>query len=568
MQDRSEALRDLIATRLMPGGETPLADALRLARTIRSPVQAVSRVWFDLSDTDAFDQCVAQSVNWMAERPKGSGQPRSGVPLPDEAWKAEAFDVTDELGANPSKAVRLVASDGVLWAARLDWPDPTCPRSWVSEFFVEKRHGQMARFGAQLTCVRRGECPPFDITRPTVIQRVLENLSAEADGRPLADQVEPLDRSEIGELVELLYREDRRLPVVVITEGEDGQTGVPLDVLSRRIAGSAHIVHLGPEAAWELTHRVGKRMSAFNGAVRLYQPGLREIDEDPFGHPLWLRGAQPQDALVRNLAGRVLPAAFLDRADRVFPRYAAVRDAVSRQALRSRSEIRVSAPDRELELAYSQAAELTEERDEWHSLALEEQDRRLDAEKEVERLKSEVARLEAKGKVLEYSAGHRENFHSEASAPRALASYDDLEDWADEVLGDAVYLHQAALKDCRKNGHESMLPRIEAALLIMRDHMSPARATNDASHREIAKQKLAELGMDDTACFSDRDEARRRPQYSVRYEGDTRVLFDHLKYGNGYNNANQIRIYYLWDDERKRHVVGKMPSHLPNNLTN
>jgi hypothetical protein len=57
--------------------------------------------------------------------------------------------------------------------------------------------------------------------------------------------------------------------------------------------------------------------------------------------------------------------------------------------------------------------------------------------------------------------------------------------------------------------------------------------------------------------------------YSVPYgNDDTRVLYDHFKYGNGYDNANQFRMYYFWDVERKRLVIGKMPSHLRNNLTN
>jgi len=54
----------------------------------------------------------------------------------------------------------------------------------------------------------------------------------------------------------------------------------------------------------------------------------------------------------------------------------------------------------------------------------------------------------------------------------------------------------------------------------------------------------------------------------VPHGHETRVLYDHLKYGTGYDNANQVRIYYFWDDEKQQHVVGKMPSHLPNNLTN
>ena len=84
---------------------------------------------------------------------------------------------------------------------------------------------------------------------------------------------------------------------------------------------------------------------------------------------------------------------------------------------------------------------------------------------------------------------------------------------------------------------------------------------------ENARRKLAEIGMSDSACFVDREEAARRPGYSVPYEGRTEYLYDHIKFGNGYDNANQVRIYYFWDGRGKRFVIGKMPSHLRNNLT-
>lgn len=112
-----------------------------------------------------------------------------------------------------------------------------------------------------------------------------------------------------------------------------------------------------------------------------------------------------------------------------------------------------------------------------------------------------------------------------------------------------------------------MLERMSAALIVIRDYVVPFRIHGGLERRALAREKLGELGMEDTPCFAVRDEAKRTPGYSVQYEGETWVLFDHIKYGNGYDNANQIRIYYFWDESRRRFVIGKMPSHLRNNLT-
>ncbi|MBN9555767.1 MAG: hypothetical protein J0H61_14035, partial [Alphaproteobacteria bacterium] len=113
-----------------------------------------------------------------------------------------------------------------------------------------------------------------------------------------------------------------------------------------------------------------------------------------------------------------------------------------------------------------------------------------------------------------------------------------------------------------------MLDRIQRALLVIRDFVVPSRICGGLERVNLAREKLAELGMVDTACFVNRDEAKRTAGYTISYEGRVVVLSDHIKYGNGYDNANQIRIYYAWDEVRQRFVIGKMPSHLRNNLTN
>jgi len=212
--------------------------------------------------------------------------------------------------------------------------------------------------------------------------------------------------------------------------------------------------------------------------------------------------------------------------------------------------------------------EAEEERDSWQSLAQEEQNNRLSAEAEIEQLKVDVIRLETKAATLEYHLENRSTrIITESRADKPLTSYEDLDSWAEDVLGEHIYIHQMALKDCKKNGHPNMLKRVEKTLRAIRDYVVPAHLKGGLDLRELARSKLTEIGMEDKACFVDRDEARRTPGYSVQYENETRVLSDHIKYGNGYDNANQIRIYYFWDDRRKRFVIGKMPSHLPNNLT-
>jgi len=515
-------------------------------------IRSVSRVWFELTDKAAFDKCIQLSLEWMADRARTA--------LPREAWEGETFDVTDILGANLTKGVRINAVDGALWAGRLDFPDPTHPRVWVTELFAQRQIGQLTRFGSQLTCVIRGESPTFDVTRPNLVSRVLETLSAEADDWELSEVPIQLAEGDIDSLVTLLYQPERRLPVVVISENEDGNTRIAPKTLGRQCAGAAHLVYLSSGASWQLTRTIGKRMSVFQGAVRLYMPGLTDENEDPYRHPLWLSSGG--EALLREISSRVLPFEFLrSNGASDFYRFSTIRDIVERR--------NHSVGQTNLEFLKLEIRELEEDRDTWRGLATSEQDRARALDAEIERLKAEFARVEAKNSALEYQLKNRSVVPKPETVPdRNLNSYDDLEDWADEVLGEHVHIHASALKDCRKHGHERMLSKIESALLVIRDYLVPARRESGKELRALADQKLNELGMEDTPCFVDREEAKQVPGYSVPYDGQTRVLFDHIKYGNGYDNANQIRIYYFWDEEKKRFVVGKMPTHLRNNLTN
>lgn len=358
----------------------PLRARLQVQRPVIRPV---SRVWFELTDKSAFEVSIDLSLKWMTGRAQAK--------LPAAAWRGESFDVTDVLGANPTKAVRISASDGDIWAARLDFPDPENPRTWVTEFFAEHRKGHLSRFGTQLTCVIRGNSPPFDFTRPTVVRRILDNLSAEADSWQLTNSAHKVEASDVLDFVNLLYLPDRRLPVIAISEGAEGTTCVAPNELAQAIAGAAHIVHLSTEASWELTRTVTKRMSAFNGAVRMYAPGLKEDEEDPYQHPLWLMQPEDSGAFTKSLAARVLPYAFSTSVEADdFPRFAALREAAAKQELRQRpAESENEQIQVEVELLKLELERLEDDRDAWQALAQDEETKRIASEAELERLKDE-----------------------------------------------------------------------------------------------------------------------------------------------------------------------------------
>lgn len=92
---------------------------------------------------------------------------------------------------------------------------------------------------------------------------------------------------EIDDLQGLITSEQRRLPLVLVSE-LNGQTlaGDLHEQLASDVCGLAHTVRLNNEASWELTSRLGKEWSCYNGAVRLFWPF--KFNRDNFrAHPLW-----------------------------------------------------------------------------------------------------------------------------------------------------------------------------------------------------------------------------------------------------------------------------------------
>ncbi len=545
-----------------------LAQALRpLRASTRSPegsvvLRPVSRISFDLTDTDAFEKAARFAVDWLASK--------AGGVLPAEALELKGFDTRGIDGFHPCHVVRLDDAQGSVWASRVDEPgsNPEAGETWSTELFVERRSSSLVRFGAQLTARRSAGAEPLRPSRPRLVHDLLRELSAEADGEAIRETVTRITGSDVSGFADLIYRGDRRLPIVAVSTDDRGGSQIDLRKLAVRLSGAAHLAALDPDASWELTRLLDKRMSTFNGAVRIYMPGVVEDEEDPYQHPLWLvRSSGQNPRLIDTLAERIFPLGFRDRdGETRFWHLAQLRQAAS--AAEARRKVGTEADQLRSEIAAlnDQIDELKETLETAEALERIAAGNEKAARHEVEQLKAENDRL--RGALYRFQAIGAANDQAQAKpVDRALESYEELEDWADEVLGPHIIIHRKALKDCRQNGHPDMLQRIANTLIAIRDHWIPHKLEGGLERRDAAVKALATLGVEDEACFARREKAREKPEYSVRDGDVTRVLYDHFKYGNSRNNAEQFRIYYSWDDDARRLIIGKMPSHLPNDMS-
>lgn len=530
-------------------------------------VYPVSRISFSLTDKHAFEKSAHFAVKWLKRKVGGD--------LPNEANALASFDTRGEDGLNPCHAVRLDDHTGSIWAARIDEPGskPRAGEIWSTELFVERPVGGLVRFGAQLMARRptgHPNQPPLRPSRPRLVYDLLRTLSAEADGEMINDTTIGLTTSgDADTLARLIYNPHRRLPIVVVSTTSDVWAPLDLHKLGVRLSGAAHLYSAGPETSWELTRLVGKRMSTFNGGVRIYMQGLVEDEEDPYEHPLWLNSTQePNPRLIDQLAERILPLGFQDNEGGTrFWHIGQLRKAAAATITLEKVGSETEQLRAQITALRDEIFDLKEQLEIAGGLERIASSAEKEAQQDVEYMRAEISRLKKENYRLRNAPGYGDDAASAEHQDRALKSYDDLEDWAEEVLGPHISIHHKALKDCGKNGHPDMLGRIASTLIAIRDYWIPSKLEGGLIKKEAAKKALAELGVEDESCFARREKATEKPEYSVRDGKITRILYDHFKYGNSRQNSEQFRIYYSWDDEHKRLIIGKMPSHLPNDVS-
>lgn len=124
--------------------------------------------------------------------------------------------------------------------------------------------------------------------RPGVVRQLVDELNIQLDGRVLGQPLE-VTTASVGHYLAFLEDKERQLPVVAISRDEDGETFIDPESTADKLLGLAHVAVIDDSASWLITEVIGKPLSCFRGAVRIYWPQFGLID-DPFYHRLFVGG--------------------------------------------------------------------------------------------------------------------------------------------------------------------------------------------------------------------------------------------------------------------------------------
>lgn len=550
--------------------KTNFQNRIAIGQTPFSRVRSVSQVLLTFRSGDpkkTFVEIRKEALQWLAKR--------AGRRLPDHAWDGESFDML-EVGAQPVSAVALESP--VYWCCRVSDADKEVPqRSWTTECGVLEDTNGDVLFGCRLQCVALGESPQFDATIPGVVRQVVSKHHAYLDDCPTMLKASHVATDcEVEALVALLLDRRRIRPVIAISQGaKDGHDGrgiIDADDLARLTVGAAHVVTLTGDASYALTGQLGKEFSVFHQAVRTYRPGM-DIDEDsPGDHPIALPSSVEE---------------WSDGGPRAFHRFLverALRDTVVgvdiHGQLPSFADIHAQALKQKRNRAGKQGAS---DKD-LLALALEENDsinRKLKDDEETykgllqaadaDRKQIETERDQARTDIRSIQARlmHVEAALQASGKPEPVSipdSFDGLEDWCRVFLSGKVHVMPRAYRIAMKSTFSN--PELAyKTLLILRDHYVPMRSEGGLDRKMAYEQALAALGLEESQSFAGTRAGEEGDEYKVTYNGRPKTLDRHIKGSNSREERFGFRLYFFWDSESQRAVVGSFPTHLATRAT-
>lgn len=492
--------------------------------------------------------------------------------IPDAAWRGESFEI-DADNSERAAAVRL--EDPKYWAFRFAERLKDANRIWTTEVGLAEISPEEAVFGCRVICSQRGDAEPIPRSIPRFVRSIAFVENAFLDGRSTSpDPWFVNDALQLEAFLELLFDPTRRHPVVVFSlpEGSNDptQTAIPVLGFLRRTIGFVHTVVLGSDAAFELTEDVGQEFSVFQQAIRTYNPGF-DPDRDLWtDHPVAMAhtirdwsdedddGKAFTDFLVHQALRPTRPRDELEHEQPPFHKIKQLSAQLAREQARQAgdddSELLVLAEE-ELVAAKRQ----TEDSLDLAVAAEAEKDEALD---EVRQIKASYIALQQR--LASLQSGVQAGNTQEDERPESLK---DIGDWARRHLSGDVELLDRAVKAATRSDFQDV-GLVYDALLMMRDCYVPMRRKGGKDKLDAYRVRLAELGLEDTKCFKQDNKAKNfGGDYFVRYQGDRRELDWHLKGRSSRDERYGFRLYYFWDAETSRVVVGYLPGHLKNDVT-
>ena len=558
------------AVQLIVPGHPQVRNTFQLAATIPSQ---------ERHKREAFQEAVQVILSWVQ---------RKLPDIPDAKFLPEAMSGSSFRIELPGQWVEAVGLEREgIWALRLEQPDAPSPygdhmavpgRTWITDLSLSRTVSEV-QFGCRISCASLPYATaPVTLTRPRVVLELARSVGL-TDLLPLSDKAWRLNsETDLDTLRELLVSPSRKLPLTLLTQPDARETRVPVrefvldyEALAKDLQGFSHVALMPRDLGFLWTERMGRRWTAYNGAVITYRPGMNLQEDPPYLHPkvllnnilFWrhndLEGERAFSAFLVEKARAFLADRPMNWQGVAF--YPEVR---VRQAQEARKKAAENADwqglyEAEIEALKNQAEESTKQAQQFCDLASRTETERDAVAEENKRLRAALDALRAS---LRAKTG--------ADPDESLTlpeTYEDIPTWVAKELAGRLVLHpraQNALKDAR---YEEIGLVVRALLLLAKEYRD---SRTGLGKREAFESKAEEHHLRLSGSIDKGRAYQEGEEYFVIYpfgSSRRRFLELHLRKGSTKDDRYCLAIYFFWDDETQQVVVGWLPSHLENRMS-
>jgi hypothetical protein len=461
------------------------------------------------------------------------------------------------------RALSRAAADSELFS--LDWTHPADAdpsTAWVTNVVIA-RHGDLLQAAILLRIsTTRVVLRPvrFDLWRPRIVTGILERYRVSVDGWEVPQNVEQLSSPQVQQYVDnVLLNGTRNLPVVFLSPDVWNESfSADANDIFDQVRGFAHVTVLADKwAAFKLTDVVGKPLSCYGGAVRIFWPGFA-LNDNRFQHKLFLphsiraheqQGLPLSRHLFRILAAvasyRYVEGSVIRTVRREFSRADQAHVEQLRENIRS-GQVAKDNLENELLEALVQIDDLQKERDQLRD--------DLDAQKaawaEFESFRAADSDEEAPHAMLEH-------------AP--VDSVLDAVRVAEEQFSETISFLESAIKLAEESPFQS--PELAFGLFESLDELVK-KWRKDGNIGATWKEALADKSFTYKPDISQSAKQKKFVgDYQFMYDGKKHLFGEHVTFGKGQDPQKCMSVHWLRDEKKKRLIVARCGKHGANTLT-
>jgi hypothetical protein len=147
-------------------------------------------------------------------------------------------------------------------------------------------------------------------------------------------------------------------------------------------------------------------------------------------------------------------------------------------------------------------------------------------------------------------------------------NYEDMPEWVEKNLVGRLILHPRAIHHLNKALFQDIQLVYHALIFLANSYRNMRLGIKGA--KEEWETELAQIKLEYGFSISNSQVGKQGDQYYVTYplnEQKMRFLEYHLRKGVAKDDRFCLAIYFLWDEQEKKVVVGWLPSHLDNRMT-